>query len=426
MTQHHLTRISGCLTGIRLSGSPQMEKYKDGIAIARKEREPEGRFKGRYFILMGPTGSGKSSFIEAIASKSRREPLGIAKDQLDSVTQEAHVYEIKNLTADDSSVIYIIDTPGLADPRISEMQVLDNMTYWRDRCQDIGYGRILYFHPIGDIRMPASRKRCLAMIQSFWGNRLCARAMLVTSMWDRLPDRSRGAAEERFAKLSTSYWGDWITSGSVASKFENTFESAMQILDTMCDTRTSREHPIVKGLGSSDTELMSVYEALFDRISYLEQHRDMLKEDFRQSDVQSQPDLVGVLTSDLTKTNLLLHQFRTQMEDFLIRTGLSKSPSLANRKLELEDTLRSLTAEDGEWNAQTVAPTMLVATSGQSSASSSAGLDSVVAPSALSGETSAQQPLFPAFQTSSTTITLPLSVEVRQVERNSSPGPSTL
>lgn len=72
-------------------------------------------------------------FIEAIASKSRREPLGIAKDQLDSVTQEAHVYEIKNLTADNSSVIYLIDTPGLADPRISEMQVLDNMTYWRDR-----------------------------------------------------------------------------------------------------------------------------------------------------------------------------------------------------------------------------------------------------------------------------------------------------
>ncbi|KAF9054088.1 hypothetical protein BJ165DRAFT_1435992 [Panaeolus papilionaceus] len=106
---------------------------------------------------MGPTGSGKSSvsrasfhddilvrlrsasnlyqFLESLASKQTAGPLGIAKDQLESVTHSVTCYELVNVLRNRSKPrpLIIIDTPGLADPKISEIQVLKNIKQWREK-----------------------------------------------------------------------------------------------------------------------------------------------------------------------------------------------------------------------------------------------------------------------------------------------------
>ncbi|PPR02587.1 hypothetical protein CVT24_002159 [Panaeolus cyanescens] len=51
-------------------------------------------------------------------------------------------------------------------------------------------------------------------------------------MWDRLRPERRAAAEERFERLAADHWGEWSEHDSKSFKFENTFESAMSILDS--------------------------------------------------------------------------------------------------------------------------------------------------------------------------------------------------
>ncbi|KAF9054018.1 hypothetical protein BJ165DRAFT_1435730 [Panaeolus papilionaceus] len=82
---------------------------------------------------MGPTGSGKSSFIEALVSRAPGGSLGIAKDQLESVTQHVSVYRLHNVRDVEGKRLFIVDTPGLADPKISELRVLSEVKEWRDR-----------------------------------------------------------------------------------------------------------------------------------------------------------------------------------------------------------------------------------------------------------------------------------------------------
>lgn len=59
--------------------------------------------------------------------------MGIAKDQLEGVTQGVEVYRIENLRDYAGATLYIVDTPGLADPKISELQILNQVQGWRDR-----------------------------------------------------------------------------------------------------------------------------------------------------------------------------------------------------------------------------------------------------------------------------------------------------
>ncbi|KAF9033830.1 hypothetical protein BJ165DRAFT_1598679 [Panaeolus papilionaceus] len=76
------------------------------------------------YLLWGPTGAGKSCFIQALAGDS--QDLGISKDQLAGVTQTAAAYKVVNVLLQDEEKdrpIYVIDTPGFSDPQISSLGV---------------------------------------------------------------------------------------------------------------------------------------------------------------------------------------------------------------------------------------------------------------------------------------------------------------
>ncbi|KAF9040887.1 hypothetical protein BJ165DRAFT_1492896 [Panaeolus papilionaceus] len=80
------------------------------------------------YILMGPTGSGKSSFIESLAPDQH---LDISKDSLESVTQEVNCYQVVNLGRKpvySDRLFVLMDTPGFLDPRLSEGRIMRMVT----------------------------------------------------------------------------------------------------------------------------------------------------------------------------------------------------------------------------------------------------------------------------------------------------------
>ncbi|PPQ81489.1 hypothetical protein CVT24_000695 [Panaeolus cyanescens] len=85
--------------------------------------------------LLGATGSGKSSFIEALAGKDHQ--LGISGSTLESVTQNVQTFKVVNMERKwqhgDVWPVFIVDTPGFLDSKMSEVQILNKVNQWIER-----------------------------------------------------------------------------------------------------------------------------------------------------------------------------------------------------------------------------------------------------------------------------------------------------
>ncbi|KAF9050631.1 hypothetical protein BJ165DRAFT_1459144, partial [Panaeolus papilionaceus] len=149
---------------------------------------------------MGPTGAGKSSFIEALAGESQK--LSISKDQLAGYTHTVNAYKVVNLTVYGNPV-YLLDTPGFSDSKISELEILEMV---RKRMNDDGFRYlrgIFYLTPISETRLPGSRRRTIEMLKQFLEpNRDLRSVTFVTTMWDTLHNkRTQMRGESNFAQL---------------------------------------------------------------------------------------------------------------------------------------------------------------------------------------------------------------------------------
>ncbi|PPQ72327.1 hypothetical protein CVT24_004546 [Panaeolus cyanescens] len=276
-------------------------------------------------VLIGPTGAGKSSFIEALNSRSAHGRLGIAKNQLESATKHAEMYRVQNIEDKRRGMpIYVVDTPGLVDPKISEFEVLTAISKWRDECNCLGAVRALYFHPITDVRLASSKQSCIRLFKSFWGAYNTPTVSLVTTMWDTLRPEKRDAAEERFDRLVADHWGDWSWKGSKSLKFENTFESAMDIINRvtpfgiMGAIRSSSKCKVTDyGRANSTTGMPVVEELLRERIRNLNQQREIISEDLRDPFNRANDELVRILVRNWEDVSYTLDWHIDELEEFL-------------------------------------------------------------------------------------------------------------
>ncbi|KAF9042405.1 hypothetical protein BJ165DRAFT_1372510 [Panaeolus papilionaceus] len=159
-------------------------------------------------LILGPTGAGKSSFIEALAGEG--QSLGISKDQLAGFTQDVTAYEVKNAKVISNyfpETIYIIDAPGFSDSKISELEIITKVKQWmRDQGVRVING-VLYLSPITDTRVPGSKRRTIKMIQSLLFDDAFERVNIVTTMWDRVNNpQAEQRAEANFAQLRDEIW----------------------------------------------------------------------------------------------------------------------------------------------------------------------------------------------------------------------------
>ena len=72
------------------------------------------------------TDSSNIKFIELLGSK---DELQISSDQLDGFTQTVSTYEVKNARYKGRK-IFLVDSPGFADRKISEMEIVSMLQNW--------------------------------------------------------------------------------------------------------------------------------------------------------------------------------------------------------------------------------------------------------------------------------------------------------
>ncbi|PPQ70191.1 hypothetical protein CVT24_003907 [Panaeolus cyanescens] len=219
-------------------------KIRGDVSIVREDVfEHPGEPKSIIVLIMGPTGAGKSSFIESIAGHT----FGISKDQLEGYTQTVTsyklvnaVYEHKHRSHQGAMPIYLIDTPGFCDNKMSEMEIIEKVRMWMGK---YGYVKrlffapnafihhIIYLQPITDTRLSGHKKRLIEMFKLLIGGPEAGwHVTIATTMWDTIAtwnEKGRARAESNFKQLSTE---DYVTQGTLLTRFTNTRSSSITIL----------------------------------------------------------------------------------------------------------------------------------------------------------------------------------------------------
>ncbi|QPC71022.1 hypothetical protein HYE68_001774 [Fusarium pseudograminearum] len=176
-----------------------------------------------FIALMGITGSGKSSFISKCTDKSAT----IGHDMI-SCTSIVDVYPYE-VTPD--FTVYLIDTPGFDDTGRSDTEVLSEIAAWLTDSykHEIRLHGIIYLHRISDVRMQGSAKKNLVTFKELCGEDALKKVVLASTMWDIIP-AEKATKREQELKDTPEFWGWMLSKGSSVHRYNNTAESAREII----------------------------------------------------------------------------------------------------------------------------------------------------------------------------------------------------
>ncbi|KAF9034903.1 hypothetical protein BJ165DRAFT_1533919 [Panaeolus papilionaceus] len=273
---------------------------------------------GFVFVLLGPTGSGKSSFIEAVASDPS---LGLSSDKLEGFTQSVSIYRIINAVTSLGYPIHLVDVPGFADTKISAMSIVSMLKDMLQTNPNLYGFRILYHTPINNPRLPGSQRQVLQTFEALTGPQSAGNITVVSTMWDSIwNENTRRRAEGNFSQLRDEIWKNYITEGADIVKFHNTQESALTILDDayqygIWDGPLNIQNSI--HLPLRETSLGShIYNDLQTRISNLQVQQANIQLELQMATELSDEKLRAILIAQLAEVQILFTKFEEELHKF--------------------------------------------------------------------------------------------------------------
>ncbi|KAJ3513211.1 hypothetical protein NLJ89_g3075 [Agrocybe chaxingu] len=224
------------------SGGPQTQSLSSFVLPGRDDI---------IIAVMGPTGAGKTTFISRAGGLDESELVG---HELKSCTQEVRDFVCHDEV--EARRVVLVDTPGFDDTNLSDLDILRKIADWLRKTyeNDIKLSGLIYLHRISDNRMGGTPLRLLETFQKLCGTDVLRHVVLVTTMWD---DVSEDVGNVRETELRRKYWKSMIDRGSRTCRFENTRESAWNVLSLFEDaprqTLQLQRELVDKGMRLVDT-----------------------------------------------------------------------------------------------------------------------------------------------------------------------------
>ncbi|KAF9031188.1 hypothetical protein BJ165DRAFT_1519184 [Panaeolus papilionaceus] len=271
------------------------------------------------YLLMGPTGAGKSAFIESLSPNRKLE---ISKDSLESVTQEVVCYRVANLTHDHWGVV-LLDTPGFLDAMLSESRITRRITDTLNKLSQVTVAFvvcILYFQPITDIRLGRSKRDAVKLLKAFAESFKATAIAVVTTMWNQISTPKQiEDANSRFSSLQNEIYVDSVRGlGIRVTKFEFSSDSALSTLDAY-PGGWSHDEDKPQTMGPQYQSL--IHNSLLERIANAQQQLHMLAADKQNACTPGREDplLLAVVLRDEKTVLAALQSF----VDDLVASGLT-------------------------------------------------------------------------------------------------------
>ncbi|PPQ68879.1 hypothetical protein CVT24_007688 [Panaeolus cyanescens] len=304
-------------------------KFKEGtVTVKPSSRKDWSGSSVQIILLAGPTGAGKSSFLEALSGD---KSLGISKNQLAGVTQAVVAYEIQNavfqMSGEDD--ICLLDSPGFSDSEISDSEIVEMVKKWLADHNANALHNLLYFCPITDIRLPGSRRKTIEMLKSFIKASSSSVDLtnngsltVVTTMWDNVwNDRTEQRAEKNYTQLKDVVFKDMISKGAGIVRFMNTQKSSFDILDACREhwgKASGNAYSAYRNEGALGKTFYGylLYADLLGRVEQAQQLKRILEFDLTQTRVLEDSTLTEITEASWQANERLLRKFKGQVKAF--------------------------------------------------------------------------------------------------------------
>ncbi|KIM71210.1 hypothetical protein PILCRDRAFT_827098 [Piloderma croceum F 1598] len=178
----------------------------------------------RVVAVMGPTGTGKSTFIE-YATRQNGQTIGHG---LQSCTEDIRIVRVNH--PHDGRPVALVDTPGFDDTYKSDNEILTMIANWLVKTYrgDVNLATIVYLHRISDNRMAGSTLKNLQMFAALCGRKAMPNVIIATTMWKKVTEEEGERAEQM---LKRDFWKNMLADGCRTERFKDSHDSAWQIID---------------------------------------------------------------------------------------------------------------------------------------------------------------------------------------------------
>ncbi|KAF5321122.1 hypothetical protein D9619_000482 [Psilocybe cf. subviscida] len=188
------------------------------------------KYRGDYIIpIMGPTGAGKSSFINLLLGEAKLTVGHL----LDSCTTDLLPVEIPAATVrenlltwqphSDTAKLVIVDTPGFDDTSADDSMILQRIADWLKEAHGKGakLAGVIYLFDITQFRVTGATKRNFDVFEKLCGEDACKSIVLGTTKWTRVPANEQEIAGKKEKQLRNRFWIDMISKGSTIMRVDD-------------------------------------------------------------------------------------------------------------------------------------------------------------------------------------------------------------
>lgn len=221
---------------------PRLDLWKTKVG-----KEGDAHFtdakKGDIIVpVMGPTGVGKSSFINSYLGQEKAQ---VGHD-LNSCTATLQPFII-SLPPDESGNprrLVLVDTPGFDDTNEADSEILRRISVWLASSYGPGNtcGGLIYLHDMTDARMRGTTLQNLKVFQKLCGKKNLGAVVFGTTKSGKLTPEAFARREKQ---LSDVYWKDFKKQGATVFKLYPSHESARQLVQTVLD-RVQEEQRVLR------------------------------------------------------------------------------------------------------------------------------------------------------------------------------------
>lgn len=210
--------------------------------VASNKRPP-----AKVILLMGMTGTGKSTFIKLLTGKKDIKVGGGINPETSKIGSFSFYHKHQR--------VIMVDTPGFDDnrPKMSDSKLLGYITeFLSEEHKGKTLHGFIYFHRISDVRISGTAKRNIRMMSSLCGPSAMKNVAIVTTRWDEVNKEQLQAAEKTETQLS-GYFKDFTDNGAQLYRHDNTLESAKKLISSVLDFTAIDKIQIVEEMRSRKT-----------------------------------------------------------------------------------------------------------------------------------------------------------------------------
>ncbi|KJA22638.1 hypothetical protein HYPSUDRAFT_54752 [Hypholoma sublateritium FD-334 SS-4] len=257
--------------------------------------------------LMGPTGTGKSTFINLLTKDDNIRVGHDLESQTTNISTSVWHDEKSGLS------VTLVDTPGFDDSR-SDITDTDILQKIADFLQEnsistgnlISGGRningIIYLHRISDPRVGGAAKKNLRLFRELCGEDMLRNVRLVTTNWDNVSDKEGNSRE---AELASRIFKPLIDAGAKMVRHDKGPISAQSIMSTLVHqepTAMKIQGELDAGIPLGDTSAGAVIIEEMKELKkkHDEEMQDLLKE-LQDATMANDEDLRAELAEERQK-----------------------------------------------------------------------------------------------------------------------------